>query len=328
VTTRRSLQVVLAAGFVTVQDLGRKGFRSLGVPVSGALDRLSAVYANALVGNEPASPVIEVFGSLAVRFGGNAVVAVTGGYPRVFLDDVEVRPWNPIYCRQGSVLRVVPSGVGYAHYVAVAGGVACDRVLGSASTYVRGSMGCLGRTLKYGDVLEIGPADVADTWSRVSDLKPPQQLVELHSSVGRDVLTLRATEGIHSSLLRDIETLFRGEYTVAAESDRMGYRLEGEALESARGLGRLPSTPTDRGYVQVPPDGKPIVLMSDAQTTGGYAVALHIIPPDVDLLAQMSPGRRVRFKLVSVEEAEQEVRKYLDELEKPKLVREELEYWG
>lgn len=327
-TTQRSLQVVLAAGFVTVQDLGRKGFRSLGVPVSGALDRLSAVYANALVGNEPASPVIEVIGSLAVKFGVDTVVAVAGGYPRVFLNDVEVRPWNPIYCSRGSVLRVVPSGVGYVHYIAVSGGVVCDKVLGSASTYVRGGMGCLGRTLKYGDVLEIGSTDVVDVWGRVSDLKPPQQLVEIHSSIGKDVLTLRATEGIHSSLLSDVDVLLRGEYVVSAESDRMGYRLEGESLGSAKGLGRLPSTPTDRGYVQVPPDGKPIVLMSDAQTTGGYAVALHVVPPDVDLLAQLSPGRRVRFKLVSIEEAEQEVRRYLDELEKPRLIREELEYWG
>ncbi|MCS7099119.1 MAG: hypothetical protein NZ925_02075, partial [Sulfolobales archaeon] len=138
----------------------------------------------------------------------------------------------------------------------------------------------------------------------------------------------RATEGVHSHLLEDLGTLLKSEYVVTAESDRMGYRLDGPPLASARKLGRLPSVPTDRGYVQVPPDGKPIVLMSDAQTTGGYAVALHVLPRDVDYLAQLSPGRRVRFELVDAGSADEEVSKYLGELERPVLQREELEYWG
>jgi len=107
----------------------------------------------------------------------------------------------------------------------------------------------------------------------------------------------------------------------------MGYRLDGPPLAAASKLGRLPSTPTDRGYVQVPPDGKPIVLMADAQTTGGYAVSLHVVQPDTDVLAQLRPGRRVRFKLVRVEEAEEVTSRYLAELENPTLTVAEEEYW-
>ncbi len=326
-TTAPRIRVVHVGGYATVQDLGRRGYRAVGVPVSGALDRLSAAYANALAGNRAGDAVLEVFGTISLALPGDAVVAVTGGQPRVFLDDVEVNPWTPVYCRQGSVLRVLPTGVGRARYIAVSGGVVCEKVLESASTYAKAGMGCLGRPLRPGDVLEVGGADPAEAWDRVADLKPPKELVSKHSRLGES-LALRATEGVHAHLLEDLETLLRGYYVVAPESDRMGYRLEGEPLRSAGKLGRLPSIPTDRGYVQVPPDGRPIVLMSDAQTTGGYAVALHVIPPDVDLLAQLNPGQRVRFELVSLSEAENEVVKYLEELESPSLHREELEYWG
>lgn len=326
-TTVPRIRVAHVGGYATVQDLGRRGYRAVGVPVSGALDRLSAAYANALVGNGAGDAVVEVLGTVSLTLLADAVVAVTGGSPRVFLDDIEVRPWTPLYCRQGSTLRVLPTGVGRAHYVAVSGGVICERVLGSASTYARAGMGCLGRPLRPGDVLESGSVDPSEVWDVVADLRPPSELVGKHARL-TEGLILRATEGVHAHLLEDLGTLLRGEYAVTPESDRMGYRLEGEPVRSAGRLGRLPSIPTDRGYVQVPPDGRPIVLMSDAQTTGGYAVALHVIPPDVDLLAQLNPGQRVSFRLVDLDEAEGEVRRYLEEVERPAVRREELEYWG
>lgn len=326
VSTARSVQLAHIGGYASVQDLGRKGYRAIGVPVSGALDSLSAVYANALVGNEPKAAVIEVFGTISIKLSGDSVVAVTGGYPRVFVDNLEVKPWTPVYCRHGTTLRVAPSGIGRVHYVAISGGIICEEVLGSMSTYARGAMGCLGRPLKLGDVLEIGYSDSTEIWGKVADLKPPDHLVSRHSSF-EGPLILRSTEGIHRHLLDDLETLLRSDYVVTTDSDRMGYRLDGEPLSSAKKLGRLPSIPTDKGYVQVPPDGKPIVLMSDAQTTGGYAVALHVFPQDADLLAQLNPGQKARFRLIGWSEAEAEVRKYLDEIERPVLRREEPEYW-
>lgn len=325
-STAPKVQVVHVAGFATVQDLGRRGYRALGVPVSGALDRLSAAYANALVGNPSGYAVVEVFGSVRLRLTVDAVVAVTGGYPRVFVGDVEVAPWTPIYCRAGSEVSVVPTGRGYVHYVAVSGGVLCEEVMGSASTYVRGGFGCLGRALRPGDELSVRSVRVDDVWERVRKARPPWEVVVRSADPG-DPATLRVTEGIHSHLLGDLSTLLTSEYTVTPESDRMGYRLDGPPLATASKLGRLPSTPTDRGYVQVPPDGKPIVLMADAQTTGGYAVALHVVQPDTDILAQLRPGRRVRFRLISLEEAEDVTSKYLAELENPVLAVAEEEYW-
>lgn len=321
------LHITYLVGIATVQDLGRRGYRSLGVPVSGALDILSASYANALVNNRVDAALIEFTGSITLRTDQDLVVAVTGGLPKVYVDHYEAPSWKPIYLRRGKELTVRPSDRGNVNYVAVAGGIECESVLGSKSTYVRGGFGCLGRPLRVGDVLKIEEVDVESLWSRTHDLSAA---VNINERVPKrdEILVVRVTRGIHSEQLQDLDTLFRHEYTVTLESDRMGYRLEGPPLTSASKLGRLPSIPTDRGYVQIPPDGKPIVLMSDAQTTGGYAVALHVVPPDTDLLAQARPGHKVRFVEVSVREAEKLASSYFNEVEEPHLIVEESEeYW-
>lgn len=317
-----SLHITHLAGVATVQDLGRYGYRALGVPISGALDVLSAAYANALVGNRPGTSLVELFGSMKLRTGKDVIVAVTGGLPKVFVDRYDESPWRPIYLKHGMELVIRPSDRGGVSYVAVAGGIVCEEVLGSRSTYVRGGFGCLGRPIRVGDVLINGDVDVDRLWSEVCDLRP---VLKPGNRVPRtsEPLVVRATKSIHSEQLPDLEVLLNSEYVITLESDRMGYRLDGPPLESSSKLGKLPSTPTDRGYVQIPPDGKPIVLMSDAQTTGGYAVALHVIPPDLDMLAQARPRQRVRFMEVSVEEAERHTSKYLSEVGRPLLMTAE-----
>lgn len=323
-----NLHITYLAGLATVQDLGRPGYRGLGVPVSGALDIKSVSYANALVGNEVGAALIELFGSTRVKADRDLIVAVTGGLPKVYVDQYEVPPWRPVYLKSGKELVVRPSDRGNVYYVAVAGGIECESVLGSKSTYVRGGFGCLGRPLRAGDVLPSTEVDVESLWSRVYNLRPALNIDGKLPKSG-EATALRVTRSIHAEQLQDLDTLLNSEYVVKLESDRMGYRLEGPPLESASKLGRLPSIPTDRGYVQIPPDGKPIVLMSDAQTTGGYAVALHVIPPDLDLLAQTRPGGRVRFVEVDSKGSEDLTSSYLTEVENPALTTEEDEdYWG
>lgn len=320
--TLANLHITYLVGIATVQDLGRYGYRGLGVPVSGALDALSASYANALVGNEVNTALIELVGSITLKADKDLLVAVTGGLPKVYVDQYEIPSWRPIYLRSGKKLTIRPSNKGNTYYVAVAGGIECESVLGSKSTYVRGGFGCLGRPLKVGDTLRVPDVNAESLWLEIHNLIPAIDIIE-RVPKRDEVLVLRATRGIHSNLLQDLKILLESDYVVTLESDRMGYRLDGPQLTSASRLGRLPSIPTDRGYVQIPPDGKPIVLMSDAQTTGGYAVALHVIPPDVDLLAQARPGHKVRFAEVSVKVAEELVSNYFKEVEKPKLTIEE-----
>jgi len=319
---------VISCGITSVQDLGRKGYRALGVPVSGALDKLSAAYANALVGNDPREAVLEVLGSgIELAFRVDTVVAVTGAKCVVEVDGEEVREWQPIRVRKGSRLRVSPPLRGFATYIAFAGGIDVEPVLGSKSTYSRAGFGGLeGRYLRPGDLVPLKAIDVDGVWERVSGRIAPDYVRV--RNLPRGVVEIRVTKGVHHELFDDIDTLFRSTYVVTPQSDRMGYRLDGPKLESAKKLGRLPSLPVDRGYVQVPPSGLPIILMSDSQTTGGYAIALHVVPPDVDRVAQCPPGTQLRFVEVSVDEAEELARKYLSELENPEIidVEEESEY--
>ncbi len=181
--------------------------------------------------------------------------------------------------------------------------------------------------LKPGDRIPIVPVDASSRWREVAGKLVPSDI--RNRILPTDIVELRATRGIHADILEpDLSTLLRSTYTVSPQSDRMGYRLDGPEIEKAKGLGRLITTAVDRGYVQVPPDGKPIVLMADSQTTGGYAVALHVLLPDVDRLAQCPPGSTVRFVEVSYSDAERIVKEYLEELEKPRIttVEEEEEY--
>ncbi len=303
-------------GFVTIQDLGRRGFRNIGIPVSGALDRISHVYANALVGNDVSEASIEIIGMASFEVLEKTIVCVTGG-GKIVVDGVEMDSWTPILVDRGRVVSIKP-GKSPLSYLGVSGGIVCDEVLGSRSTYLRGGFGCLGRMLKPGDTLLSRKINVDEVWVRVKSLEPPFDPGSF-LSLDNDVLELHATRSVHADLLDDLDILFKNIFFVSRESDRMGYRLEGPALKSVEKLGRLPSIPVDRGYVQIPPDGKPIVLMVDSQTMGGYAVALHVIHFDLDKLAHRQPGDKVSFREIDHWKAEEYMRDYLSSIEEPLL---------
>ncbi|MCD6324633.1 MAG: biotin-dependent carboxyltransferase [Desulfurococcales archaeon] len=321
--------LVEEAFLATIQDMGRFGHRAKGIPVSGALDRVSAAYANVLVGNPSTAPVIEaVGGRIKLRFLGGAVVSVTGGVSEVSVNGVKVPMWEPLLVEGGSTLEVRGVEKGLTVYVGVSGGFTVEPVLGSASTYVRGGFGGLGRYLRRGDALQFLRVNHVKIFRNVEGLTAPKEVVN-RIAFPSSPQTIRVTKGIHSSLFcNDFDIFLNSRYVVTTRSDRMGFRLEGPRLGSASSAGKIPSIATDRGYVQVPPDGEPIVLMSDAQTTGGYAVIAHVIPPDADLLAQCPPGTEVRFTEVQHEEAEEIVKKYLESLMNPPVDFEFPFSWG
>ena len=310
---------VLNAIYASIQDLGRFRYRSLGVPVSGALDKLSVAYVNALVGNGPNTPVIEVIASpIKLRVLNEAIVAVGGAWVDIKACGESVDPWEPVWLEEGCVIEVSPPKRGLVTYVAFAGGFEVDYVMGSASTYYRGGFGGFkGRLLRRGDVLRVKEVNLRDVWDRISSLEPPNWLTYRVPSKSACTI-LKATEGVHADLIRkDLETILSSTYSVSPKSDRMGYRLLGPELSEVKSLGKLPSIATDRGYVQVLPSSELAVLMADAQTTGGYAVALHVLQPYVDILAQCGPYYRVKFSLVDLKEAEEITREYLTLLKEP-----------
>ena len=291
------LSILRSGMFTTVQDLGRWGFQSRGVPVSGALDWYSHRLANRLLGNDRHMATLEVtLMGPHVRFDAAAAFAVTGAEFRLTLDDVPVEMHRAIEATAGSVLKFGERLRGARAYVAVAGGVNVPQVLGSRSTHVLTSMGGHeGRALKAGDALTIGVRGKGQGVSRPS----PLALYPFRRE---------AAARCHSPMRACSRTSASQRFRVSPRSDRMGYRLDGATIAHAPS-GELISTAVPTGAIQVPPTGEPILLMNDHATTGGYAIAGTVITADLPLAGQLAPGDWIEFEACSIEAANAELRR-------------------
>lgn len=275
----------------TVQDLGRFGYQHLGVPQSGAMDGIALRIANRLVGNEESAAGIEItLGGTSFEVLAPCVIAVTGADLGARLGDVPLPLWISVRAQPGQRLVFSQRMRGARAYLALAGGVEVPLVLGSRSTYLPGGWGGLdGRALQAGDVLRpaVPPRDLfrlaARRWCT-----PPS-----HGHVLRVVLQEDYCNVPRSWLMQ--------QWRVAQASNRIGLRLEGEPLrqpaQSVDSFGVFP------GVIQLPPDGLPIVLMADAQPTGGYPALGAVIQADLHHAAQLVPGDSVQLVPVAPEEA-------------------------
>ncbi|MBM9510514.1 biotin-dependent carboxyltransferase family protein [Actinacidiphila acididurans] len=282
------LTVVRAGALTTVQDLGRPGHAHLGVPRSGALDPPALRLANRLVGNAADAAGLETtISGCALRPSRPVVVAVTGAPCPVRVGGRPAAWGAPVLVPAGSVLDVgAPSGGGLRSYVAVAGGVAVPRVLGSRSTDLLSGLGP--EPLREGARLPVGPRHGP---SRAADAVPyPGPVREL-------VLPLAPGPRDDWFTPQALRTLVTGRWTVSPDSNRIGLRTLGPALDRARD-GELPSEGMVLGAVQVPPDGRPVVFLADHPTTGGYPVIGVVPEGSLPAAAQSPPGTRIRFVLL------------------------------
>ena len=273
------IEVLDAGPMTSVQDsFGRPGWRHLGVPTGGAADSWSARLANRLVGNSDGTVLLEItLGGLELRFESDAVAAITGGVT-VRLGAVPGEVNSGFHVRTGGVIHV-DGGSGARGYLAVAGGIVVEPVLGSASTDLRtGFGGHHGRALRPGDRLDLaGEPGVVSRWTGSATTGP-----------------IRITPGPHA-----MDVSLDGEWSVGLEADRTGMRLDGRTLDG----GEVPSIGLPLGAIQVPPDGRPIVMLADRPVTGGYPVPACVIRADIGRMAQLRPGDRLRFESVSVKDA-------------------------
>jgi biotin-dependent carboxylase-like uncharacterized protein len=275
------IEVIRAGALTTVQDLGRPGWAHLGVPRAGALDAPALRLANRLVGNP------EVFAGLETTLTGCSIrlhsarsLAVTGAYAPVRVTGRDVEFGVPVAVPAGALVDVGPARSGVRTYLAVAGGIAVQPVLGSRSTDTLSGLGPA--PLRVGDLLPIGPDRTPSTVEFLPWRPPPDEL-DLRIRLGpRDDWFTPAA----------IEALLGTTYTVSVLSNRVGARLAGAALPRAK-AGELPSEGIVLGAVQVPADGQPLIFLADHPTTGGYPV-IGVID-DVTALAQARPGTSVRF---------------------------------
>jgi len=298
--------LVLRAGlFTTVQDLGRSGFLGYGVPLCGGMDQFSLVAANLIVGNVPGCACLEttIIGPELEALCAMEI-AVTGAECSPMVNAQDVSMWRTLSVKKGDVLSFGSVRGGCRAYVSVKGGVDVPVVLGSRSTFVRGGFGGLsGRALRNGDVI---------SRFSVAPLSLEYSLSEKLLSRFADRVEARVVLGPQEEMFAEegLRMFLSGSYKITSEADRMGYRLDGPLVSHKNGAD-IVSDALLPGAVQVPKDGRPIVAMRDAQTTGGYAKMAVVISPDLNVLGQARPGGSVRFSRVSVDEAQRTSREYL-----------------
>ena len=311
---RVTLRIAGAGLQTTVQDLGRRDHQRDGVPGGGAMDRSALRVGNALVGNEDGAAALEatLLGP-AITFDEATLIALTGGDLEATLDGQAVPMWRALLAPGGSTLRFGRPKIGCRAYIAIAGGVDVPLVFGSRSTYVRGQFGgYAGRALRAGDVLGTGdPPPIARAIAAAIQTDAGRLAVATWSAGFTLRIryssepVVRLIPGTHAEFLATPSRtkLFSASFTVSSSSDRMGYRLEGVELP-LRNPVELLSEGVAFGTVQLPPDGMPIVLMADRQTTGGYPRIGEVASVDLPLVAQLKPGDRLRFRPISVDEAQ------------------------
>jgi len=300
--TTGAVQVVAGGPCTTVQDQGRFGYRALGVGSSGALDAHSATLANLLLGNPPDAALLEfTLAGPKLRLQQPACVAITGADIDARVDGVVLPGWRPLWLPAGTELVLGACRRGARAYLAFEGGIDVPEVLGSRSTDLRGGFGGHhGRALRAGDTLRVGAtatapnatgtAVVARWWINPApdlDLSRPAVATLLPASASLTDVAMR--------------TLLQHPWQVSTDSNRIGLRLHGPQLQLAAPW-TYPSEPVLPGTVQLPPDGRPIVLMGDCGSAGGYPRIGHVATTDLPRLAQLRPGESLHFAIASVEE--------------------------
>jgi len=298
------IQVQNPGMFTTVQDTGRYGYGALGVSASGAADPIAVRLGNLLVGNEEHAAALEM-----TLLGGNflfpdgGLVALTGSEFGATLDGAPAPMWTACRVKPGHTLRTGPTRSGARCYLSVRGGISVPLFLGSSSTHILSGLGGLeGRQLKKGDVLTIGDSTAGNAAEGRTFPAPVLERV-------RPRKVLRATVAPQTSEFSpdSVRAFYERPYLVTEESNRMGLRLQGTALDTPH-AGHMITEGVSLGAIQVPAGGQPIILFVEQQTTGGYPKIANIISADLPSVGQLRPRDEIRFEQVDAETARDIIR--------------------
>jgi antagonist of KipI len=286
--------VVKPGMLTTVQDLGRQGYQSLGVPVAGPMDWYSHRLANQRVGNHRMAAALEVtlIGPELVAEG-DIRVALAGADFELTVDGTGIDAREPFVVRSGSRLRFGERRTGTRASLAARGGFDVPATLGSRATHLVSAMGPFGRALRAGDRLPVSnpSEESAARQGRALPLPDRGARIRVVPAVHRDRFTDDAWR-----------TLTSARFIVTPQSNRMGYRLDGPPLAHSRGADML-SEAMPIGALQVPSSGQPILLMADRQTTGGYPTIANVITADLPIAGQLAPGDWIEFEPCSLDDA-------------------------
>jgi len=296
----KAFEVLHPGVHTTIQDLGRPGFMRYGIPASGVADRFSARVANLLVGNAPGAALLEItLFRLELLALNDLIIAVTGGNLSPVVNNNPLPMWQTVPISKGERVAFRARKQGFRAYLALQGGFSGQKFLGSRSVFIRGLMGNM---LKAGEILETESTALKPTSPKclAKEMIPPFPAnIFLRVILGPQ--EDRFTPG-------GIETFLSSAYRVSPQSDRMGYRLQGPPIKHS-GDADIISEPIARGAIQVPGDGLPILLLWDAQVSGGYTKIANVISADLDRVAQVMPGESLHFQAVTLEVAHEALRK-------------------
>ncbi len=298
---------VLNAGILaTIQDSGRKGLGSIGVTEAGAMDEHAFSWLNRLLGNSYGTNALEiVFGGVKLKAVGTTYIALSGAQVDATINNKPIEIWKTYKINDGDILNLGFATNGARVYLGVVGGFDIGPEFGSVSVCIKEGIG--GGALKKNDFLSF-------TCSGLTDIR---KLMLKYRPDYNETLTLRVVKGYQWDLFEkdQRDKFFSSEYVVTSQNDRMGYRLAGEKISST--CKGIISEPIAYGAVQIPSHGEPIVLLKERQTIGGYPKIGSVIPIDCFALAQRKQDSKVRFELVSLNEARtlcQEFYRYFKEI--------------
>ncbi|MBZ2175918.1 biotin-dependent carboxyltransferase family protein [Schnuerera sp. xch1] len=300
-----NIKVLKGGFFTTIQDIGRWGYQNIGMPVAGVMDNFSYRVANYLVGNSEREAVLEVtFLGPKLKFLEDMVIAITGAGMNPKVNDTEISMWKSFKVSKGDVLSLGAATTGIRSYIAFGGKIDVEPVNSSKSTYAKSGIGGFkGRRLLDNDGLNIKVFN-----NRSPDRYLDKKYIPEYSKKN----IIRVILGPQDDYFTEegLNSFFNPKgYKITNQSDRMGYRLEGEIIEHKEKADII-SDGTVFGSIQVPANKQPIILMADRQTTGGYTKIATVISSDLPKLAQMSSGDEIIFKKVSVKESHKIYREF------------------
>ena len=286
-----SIKFHKAGLLTTVQDLGRNGYQSFGVPISGVMDENSAKIANWLVGNEENSPLVEMtLLGPKIEFGGEVQIALTVADLSPKINGLEVSMYETITLKMGDILTFGRLKSGCRTYLAIRGNLQIQKWLNSASASPQ-------------NTLKLTPDSLIQKGSELQTLSQKLIAKRIYPIEKRPIFsnfeTIKVLAGPEFEQFSKIEIahFFGYNHIITSDSNRMGYRLDNQMINE--GKRDIISSGIVPGTIQVTNSGQPIILMKDAQTSGGYFRFLNVINEDLNKLGQMKPGDLIRFEMVN-----------------------------
>jgi antagonist of KipI len=299
-----SLLITRSGLLDTIQDGGRYGYQHLGINAGGVMDNVAMRVANLLTGNDPSEAVIEMyFPAAEIVFESTVLISLAGADFAATINGEKIPMLHPVMIREGSILRFTKQENGASICLAVQGGFVAEQWLNSYSTQLKVKAGGYnGRALQKNDRIQLKQKpeyDFSDGDHFFEILPWQAKTTDFYTD------TVRFVNGNEYDVLNDAskDQLITELFTISRESDRMGYRMQGKALQLVESKEMI-STAATRGTIQLLPNGQLIILMADHQTSGGYPRLGHVISADIPSLAQMRPGEKISLQQVSMADAE------------------------